>query len=295
MSGRPTRTVDPLAVAGLADLLGADDVDTSVGAPLPALWHWAALARWVPLSALGPDGHAVDDGLPTHRDLPRRMFAGGEVAVLRPLRIGAEVGIERVVEDVRDTQGRSGPLRFVTVRDTVHDDQGPAVQERLDLVYRAGAGAAAPSPPSVGVPTSPDDGPAGLSSADRASWGFRADAPLLARFSALTCNSHRIHYDHPYATGTEGYAGLVVHGPLLALALAEVARRRGGPLRRVAHRGRSALLAGQRAHLDVVDPGADPGQGCTVEARRPGPTDDPDHADELVSTVTAHHHLEETS
>lgn len=289
MSGRLTRTVDPLAVAGLADLLGADDVDLSPGAPLPTLWHWAALARWVPLAGLGPDGHALDDGLPRRDDLPRRMFAGGEVAVLRPLRIGAEVQVERVVEDVRDTQGRSGALRFVTVRDTVHDEAGPAVQERLDLVYRAAAPVQGASP-AAEAPTSSAGVPPGLTPAGSDAWNFRADAPLLARFSALTCNAHRIHYDHPYATGTEGYAGLVVHGPLLAIALAEVARRRGGPLRRIAHRGRSALLAGQHARLEVAD--SDP---TTVEAHRPRPTDDLDGTEQLVSTVTAHHHLEETS
>lgn len=288
---RDLRTVDARHVAGLADLLGAEDVDTSPGAPLPALWHWAALAQWPPTASLGPDGHPADDGLPRRADLPRRMFAGGEVTVRRPLRIGAQVEVRRTVEEVRDTQGRSGALRFVTVRDTIHDDPGhddgagPAVEERLDLVYRATAvrrDGAAPEAP-------PDEEPAGLRT--HAGGGrFVADAPALMRFSALTCNAHRIHYDRTWATLTEGYDDLVVHGPLLAVALAEVARRAGGPLRSVVHRGSAPLLRGQVADLTLTTARAGgPGDDTVVRAHRPT-----DGEPRLLSSVTVHHQLEET-
>ncbi len=279
------RTVDPRHVAGLADLLGAEDVDTAPGAPLPALWHWAALAQWAPAGSLGPDGHPVDDGLPRRLDLPRRMFAGGEVTVRRPLRVGAQVEVRRTVDEVRDTQGRSGPLRFVTVRDTFHDETGPALEERLDLVYRAAAVPRAGAAPEAG----PDEGDPGLTRHGEA-WRLLADAPTLMRFSALTCNSHRIHYDRPWATLTEGYDDLVVHGPLLAIALAEVARRAGGPLRSVVHRGTAPLLRGEVADLTLTTaPDGGPADDTVVRAHRPT-----DGEPRLLSSVTVHHQHEET-
>ncbi|QGG40051.1 FAS1-like dehydratase domain-containing protein [Aeromicrobium yanjiei] len=275
----PGLLVDPETVHALADLLGADDLDVAAGAPLPPLWHWAALARWRPWASLGRDGHAEDGSLPTRPDLPRRMFAGGSLVVHRPLRIGSTVHVSRSVQDVKDTEGRSGPLRFVTVRDVVEDQDGIALEERQDIVYRP-----APTGPTAATPREPTSvlpaGPSGLD-ASAQPWTFTGDAPLLMRFSALTRNTHRIHYDHPYATGVEGYEGLVVHGPLLAIVLAETVRRSGAAMHRVDHRGRSALIAGHRGELRT-EAGPDSTRATLSEH------------DRLCAEITVHHHIQES-
>ena len=186
-----------------------------VGDPLPPLWHWLYFWTVAPAAALGPDGHPERGGFLPPIELPRRMWAGSRVAFHRPLPLGAQATRRSTITDVTFKAGRSGPLAFVTVRHEIGDDQGPCLTDEHDIVYRA---AARPDE----TPRPGDPAPA------EATWRreVRADPVLLFRYSALTFNGHRIHYDLPYATGTEGYPGLVVHGPLLATLMVELVRAR---------------------------------------------------------------------
>lgn len=204
--------LDPTRAAALAATL--ERPAPVSGDALPPLWHW--IHFWAPtvMSELGPDGHARRGGFLPPVDLPHRMWAGGRLRFDAPLRLGATARRTAEIHDVRSKQGRSGPLVFVTVRFEITDDQGGALVEEQDIVYRG-------SMVGNGV------------SADRARPGtwrrhVAADPILLFRYSALTFNGHRIHYDRPYAIEHEGYPGLVVHGPLLATWLMDLARHEAG-------------------------------------------------------------------
>jgi 3-methylfumaryl-CoA hydratase len=238
---------DPVRLESAARLAACLDVDPAVldHGLLPALWHWVLFHPAVPTAGLGTDGH------PRRRaemdDFPQRMWVGGRVRVIRPLRIGVDAErISRIVEaDVKE--GGAGRFWLVTVGHTIEQEGAPHVEEEQDLVFRS-AGALAPV--GAEVEAAPD-----------AEWIEErvADARLLFRFSAVTNNSHRIHYDHPYATGVEGYPDLVVHGPLTAILLAELARaRRGQDAREVSYRARSPHFANRRFWLagDPTDDGA---------------------------------------
>jgi len=201
-------------VARLSATLDRDDLAPEVGDVLPPVWHWLFFLEAVPLRAVGPDGHAARGEFLPPIPLPRRMYAGGRFKFLAPIRIGD--AIERVSEivDVSLKEGHTGPLAFCTVRHTISAGGTPCVVEDHDIVYRA-----APAPgekPALSQP--PPDG---------AEFGrlISPNPVLLFRFSALTFNSHRIHYDHPYVTTAEGYHGLIVHGPLLAVLLLDLIRR----------------------------------------------------------------------
>jgi 3-methylfumaryl-CoA hydratase len=200
-------------VAAMSATLDRDDPAPAAGDPLPALWHWMYFTPKVRRSHLGPDGHPARGGFLPPVPLPRRMYAGGRLVFHAPLRVGT--GARRVSEilDVAEKHGRSGPLVFVTVRHAYHADGGLALEEEQDLVYRGEAKAAGDAPPPG------NDAVAGP-------WRRRIepDPVTLFRYSALTFNGHRIHYDRPYATGVEGYPGLVVHGPLIATWLVELCR-----------------------------------------------------------------------
>ncbi|HEY3697075.1 FAS1-like dehydratase domain-containing protein [Phenylobacterium sp.] len=212
----PARTHALLAAleqpAGLAD-----------GDVMPPLFHWLHFWDPKPPSETGPDGHPARGGFLPPVALPRRMWAGGRVEFVRPLRLGEEVRKLSTIDDVQEKSGRTGALIFVTVRHELHGSGGLAVRERQDLVYREapprGAPAAAQPPPAEPEP---------------ADWREEqaAGPVLLFRFSALTLNSHRIHYDRPYAVEEEGYQGLVVHGPLQATLMTGLAGRKlGAPAR----------------------------------------------------------------
>lgn len=223
----------PWPVAALAATLDFDDLSAQEGDPLLPLWHWLYFLPTVPHSGLGSEGHAkLGEFLPPV-PLPRRMFAGGRTEFLAPLRIGQRARRSGTVVSVDEKQGRSGSLVFVTVRYEVSTETGPALWEEQDLVYREAA-----TQPEIPTPgTKPIPG---------GDWErtITPDGALLFRFSALTFNAHRIHYDHPYVTGVEGYPHLIVHGPLTALLLADLARRHGPqPLRRFSFRARSPLFA----------------------------------------------------
>lgn len=240
--------IDPVPVAALAALFDDGLPAPEPGEPLPPLWHWVALPRWAASGALGPDGHPRRGSFLPPVALPRRMFAGGTAEFLAPLTVGETVRREAEVLGVTEKTGRSGALVLVAVRTRLYHESGTlAVEEVANLVYRQAA------PPS-GVPQEPPMSPAEpgvpLRRLSDTEWELRTDASLLMRFSAATANGHRIHYDWPYATRVEGYPGLVVHGPLQTLALAETHRLAGGaPVVALRHRGHAPLFCGQPARL----------------------------------------------
>jgi 3-methylfumaryl-CoA hydratase len=202
------------------------------GEPLPPLWHWLYFLEAAPLNALGRDGHPRRGGFLPPVALPRRMWAGGRLTFPRGLRIGDQAERTSTIISVAPKQGRTGPLCFVTVRHEVTVNGAVALTEEHDIVYREdpAPGAPKPAPPAAPAPT-----PAQAT--------VSPSPVMLFRYSALTFNGHRIHYDRGYATETEGYGGLVFHGPLTATLLAAHAERVGG--RRLAQfrfRGVSPLV-----------------------------------------------------
>ncbi|MBU8822452.1 FAS1-like dehydratase domain-containing protein [Mycolicibacterium goodii] len=216
----PTITEDILSGLRLQQLAATLDIGEQFadGDPVPPLWHWVFFLDWPPSAELGADGHPRDGHFLPPIPNRRRMFAGGRLTVRQPLRVGHPAQRESRIASTALKRGRSGELLFVTVRHVYRHDGTVRLVEEQDLVYRSDTGAATPFEradqplPTVTVPwsTSPQTDPA-----------------LLFRFSALTGNAHRIHYDHAYATGIEGYPDLVVHGPLLAIYLSELVRAQG--------------------------------------------------------------------
>lgn len=185
----------------------------AVGTTLPPLWHWLYFLPGARQSTLGPDGHPPRGGFLPPVTLPRRMWAGGRLQFLHPLEFDGPVQRLSRIASVQSKEGRSGRLVFVTVVHELSNAQGLAIREEQDIVYRdEPAPGAVPAQP----PAAPVDG--------EFSRVIAPDPVLLMRYSALTFNSHRIHYDRPYATTQEGYPGLVVHGPLIATLLLEAAR-----------------------------------------------------------------------
>jgi 3-methylfumaryl-CoA hydratase len=191
--------------------------DLRSGDPLPLLWHWAFFAPPVPSAGLGRDGHPVLDPDGPTAGLPRRMWVGGCVEQHAPLVLGAPAVRRSTVTRLERKSGRSGHLLFVTIEHTVEQSGTLAISERQDLVYRA-AGPPIAAPEGDVMPEVPSGG-----------WLERQkiDPITLFRFSAVTFNSHRIHYDRTYATADEGYPALVVHGPLTAILLANAGQRHG--------------------------------------------------------------------
>lgn len=217
-------------------LAGVLDIDVPDDAEVPELWHWVYLLERRPTRDLGPDGHPTS-GIPAPPGPGmRRMFAGGRVDTRRRLRIGEPATRTTWITDEAEKEGRTGPLRFVTVRHEISQGEVVIVEEQ-DIVYRA-PGAALASSSGGGLP---DRGPA---------LAFDVDERLLFRFSALTYNAHRIHYDREWCR-QEGYDDLVVHGPLQALMMGELARRNGVPLvgRRLRYRLVSPMVGPQTMHV----------------------------------------------
>lgn len=230
------------------------------GAAAPLLIHLCLTQPAVPAAGLGPDGHPARGGFLPPVPLPRRMWAGGSFEFHRPLRVGSRITRQSTIRDVVPKQGRSGALCFVTVEHRISDPDGdgPAVIERQDIVYRgaqADGSGAAPDPVVQPAETGPH------------SHTMRPDAPLLFRYSALTFNGHRIHYDRRYTTEVERYPGLIVHGPLQATLLAHLAEDlRGTPPARFSFRSLSPLFDTQ----DMVLNARDTPQGMALWTMRPG-------------------------
>ena len=216
--GRTETLVDDITAAplrGLSATLDRDDPPPVAGTAVPPLWHWLYFLPQPRRSEIGPDGHARRGGFLPPVPLPRRMWAGGRLQWHpQVLQVGDAVKRLSRIESVTHKAGRTGDLVFVLVRHEIHNAQGLTLTEEHDIVYRAN--------PQPGDPVPPPQ-PA----AKEATWTetVTPDDVLLFRYSALTFNGHRIHYDRRYVTEVEGYPGLIVHGPLIATLLVDLVRK----------------------------------------------------------------------
>jgi len=265
---RTDRIDDGLASRWLATL----DRGASGDGTVPQGLHWCLCVPDASTARLGPDGHPArhdspDSFLPPV-PLPRRMWASSKVEFFAPLILGEAVSRTSRITSITEKSGGSGQLVFVDVAHETFGEAGLAVREVQSIVYRDAAASDAPlSPPVVSDETF-----------DASGWGSHRmlfpSAPLLFRFSALTFNSHRIHYDLPYAQDAERYRGLVVHGPLTATLLLDLARRELGDnaLANFAFRGLSPAICGEVLHLvmraqtDTIELGAFAADGRHVMA-----------------------------
>jgi 3-methylfumaryl-CoA hydratase len=215
--GREERTDDVVTtfpVRALSATLDRDDPAPRDGDALPPLWHWLYFLPVSPLAEAGPDGHPRRGGFLPPVPLPRRMWAGSRLTFGAPLRVGERIHRVSRIADVTLKQGRAGPLVFVLARHEISGDSGGRIVEEHDIVYRPAPAPNEPAPTPQAAPT-------------QFAWSreIAPDDVLLFRYSALTFNSHRIHYDRRYVTEVEGYPGLVVHGPLIATLLMDLLRR----------------------------------------------------------------------
>jgi 3-methylfumaryl-CoA hydratase len=209
-----TDVVTAMPLAALAATLDRADPPPAPGTPVPPLWHWLYFTPLAPQSEIGADGHARRGRFLPPVPLPRRMWAGGRLQFHSPLQVGDTITRESRIDDVTIKQGRSGSLVFVIVHHTLRTARGVALTEEHDIVYRDPPRADAPQPE-----------PQAASQDEDFAREIVPDPVLLFRYSALTFNGHRIHYDRTYVTEIEGYPGLVVHGPLIATLLMDLARR----------------------------------------------------------------------
>lgn len=208
------------------------------GDPLPLLHHWLYFWDVKPPVGLGADGHPAKGGFLPPVPLPRRMWAGGRVTFHKPLLVGASVTKASTITAIKEKTGTTGRLVFVTVRHDLDAGDGIAVSEEQDLVYREPAAAMLPMPVAAPAP--------------KASWVEQVNPGpvLLFRYSALTMNGHRIHYDRSYATDEEAYPALVVHGPLQATLLIALAERNlDAPITGFDFRGQSPAFDGVPLHV----------------------------------------------
>jgi 3-methylfumaryl-CoA hydratase len=260
--------ITPAPLSGLAATLDRDDPEPLPGTDIAPLAHWLYFLPVARQRDIGADGHPRRGGFLPPVPLPRRMWAGGRLEFHHPLRVGDEVTRTSRVTAVDAKAGRSGTLVFVTVRHEVTSALGLAVSEEHDIVYRDAPAAGAPVPAPQAAPAEA-----------QFSREITPDPVLLFRYSALTFNGHRIHYDRRYVTEVEGYPGLIVHGPLIATLLVDLLRR---------ERPRAAL---KRFAFTAVRPtfdihrftvcGRDQGDGsCALWGR--------DHEGFLTMRATAH-------
>lgn len=232
-----------IAAEPVEAMAGVLDLDLPAAGEVPELWHWLYLLERRPSRDLGPDGHPAS-GIPAPPGPGmRRMFAGGRVETRRRLRIGEPATRSTRVAAEVEKQGRTGPLRFVTVRHEIGQAGQVVVVEEQDIVYRA-PGAGLPAGAGAGLPER------------EATLTLDVDERLLFRVSALTYNAHRIHYDREWCR-QEGYDDLVVHGPLQALMMGELARRNGVPLvgRSFGYRLVSPMTGPQTMHVLAAEEG----------------------------------------
>jgi len=238
-----TDTVTPTPYAALSATLDRPPVRPASGTPLPALWHWLYFLPVARQSEIGPDGHPKRGGFLPPVPQPRRMWAGGRLTFERALNVGDEITRVSRIADVTVKEGRSGKLVFVRVRHEITDARGVALTEEHDIVYRDNP----PATPAGAPAPAPQPAPAG----DEYSREIAPDPVLLFRYSALTFNGHRIHYDRSYVTGVEGYPGLIVHGPLIATLLVDLLRRQlpGARVRRFQFKAVRPIFDIHRFHV----------------------------------------------
>lgn len=211
--------------------LALDRPAPDAGAELPPLWHWAFFIMSGRYAELGSDGHLHRGGFLPPADNRNRMWAGGRVEFLHPLKVGQPATRTSTIKNVVEKRGRTGRLLFATVRHTYDQAGAACIIEEQDIVYRE------PSPPKL----------TGTEQAPTAQWSqtIRPTSIMLFRYSAVTFNGHRIHYDFPYARDVEGYPGLVVHGPLIATLMVEafVQEHPGKTVQKLTYRGLRPLIA----------------------------------------------------
>jgi 3-methylfumaryl-CoA hydratase len=247
--GRTETRHDRIDEAAVARWLATLDRAAPADGSVPQAFHWCLCTPDAPTTMLGPDGHPRRDDSPQSFlppiPLPRRMWASSNVEFLAPLRPGQSVTRTSRVASIAEKQGGTGQLVFVDVAHETRADGILCVTEVQSIVFR--------EPAPAGTPPAPP--PPGHTHFDPTGWDevrtVVPDSALLFRFSALTFNSHRIHYDQPYATGEEGYRGLVVHGPLTATLLLDLAQRAVGDngVKSFAFRGVSPAVADEPLHL----------------------------------------------
>ncbi len=212
--GKSEETADQLSASPAQRMAATLNQPTAFvdGAALPPAWHWLYFLPTVPLDNTGEDGHTRRGGFMPPISLPRRMWAGGRIVFQQPLHIGERAIKKSRITDITSKQGKSGDLVFVKVTHEIVGENGLALLEEQDIVFR--------EPPTGSAAPTPQPAPA------EAQWSqtITPDPVLLFRYSALTFNSHRIHYDVDYCRTVEGYPGLVVHGPLTATLLLESLR-----------------------------------------------------------------------
>jgi 3-methylfumaryl-CoA hydratase len=257
--GRTEALDDPMSVTqarAVQAMLDDTGAERDAGDTVPLPWHWFYFLPRAPQSALDDDGHPRRGGFLPPIPYPRRMFAGARMTMHRPLRLGQVARREAVIRDVVLKSGKSGSLAFVTVGLRFVQDGQLCVEEEQDIVYRE-PGGRVPAPVAAPWPALPEG------SVERT---WHPDSRLLFRFSALTFNAHRIHYDRGYASEVEGYPGLVVHGPMTAVMLLRLAHEATGRVPMTfAFRGLSPLFDLGPVRL-VATPGAD-----HVELQAQGP------------------------
>tara|TARA_R110002020_G_scaffold37889_5_gene114445 strand:- start:1176 stop:1997 length:822 start_codon:yes stop_codon:yes gene_type:complete len=235
-----SETRQDVITPGLLDRFCAT-LDRPVTGEIPQGLHWCLCLPDAPTAELGTDGHPKKGGFLPPIPLPRRMWASSSVAFEQPLQLGDEISRISTIASIEEKSGKSGDLVFVAIDHETHAGDRIVVRERQNIVYRKPAS----------VPASP----VGSSAADPSKWDWQQtilpSEPLLFRYSALTFNSHRIHYDRPYAVEEEGYAGLVVQGPLMATLLLNLAAAKLGAnkLSRFSFRGQSPAIVNQAIDL----------------------------------------------
>ncbi|MET4218540.1 3-methylfumaryl-CoA hydratase [Bradyrhizobium sp. LB7.2] len=243
-SEEATDTVTAQLVKGLRATLFQEVGAPKAGDAAPFTVHWCLAQPVFPMSMLGPDGHPTRGGFLPPVPLPRRMWAGGEIEFFQPLRVGDESTRTSRIVDVQVKTGSTGTLCFVSVEHSISSPRGVAIRERQDIVYRemtttqATTTKAPPPPPQAQAQHRET---------------YVSDPVLLFRYSALTFNGHRIHYDRDYVTAVEGYPGLIFHGPLQATFIIEMAAKlRGGKApTKFTYRGVQPLFEGSEFSINA--------------------------------------------
>ena len=235
-------------VKGLRATLFMEIGRPKAGDAAPFTAHWCLAQPVYPMSELGSDGHPARGGFLPPVPLPRRMWAGGELEFFEPLRVGDAMTRTSRIADVTMKTGSTGALCFVSVDHQITTPRGTAIRERQDIVYRG----VSPTQPSA--PAKPAAPPAAAQHRE----SHMADAVLLFRYSALTFNGHRIHYDRDYVTRVEGYPGLIFHGPMQAAFLVEFAAKlhRGAAPKKFSYRGVQPLFEGSEFSVNANDTSA---------------------------------------